>query len=476
MNIPNYFNIIPVQDKKPLIAWKEYTERSQTANERLQFANSEQIGIVTGKVSRILVLDDDGGLDLEKYPVPKTWAAKTPRGGTHYYFRWTEELDQRVTTKVGVLPKVDVRGDGGYVVYYGFTRPYQTTLLVRPPQWLIDLLPKKGTQSTLNGVVGKLNSIKEGNRNASFASLAGGLRARGYEVDAIFELLKPKAKEVDFPESELRLVCQSIGRYPVNPNHADLEEDPTFSSLIENSTPVQWIVPGIIPVAGIGFAAGLPEALKTWILMDLALEFARGGTWLGKFPVNPCKVVYIDQERGKDETLRRFSALISAKGISASSLDTSLVVKYGMAFRLNLPQSCEKLERFLVKHRPDVVIVDSFKTFHTKNELVSADMQELMNKLKELREKFRCSFLFVHHEVKGVHQRRKEGAEVTYLDAAGTIDLAQTAEVFFNVVGRGDSESMLYHTKATGGRKFPPALIKITDVVPDKSQIKIEAY
>ena len=119
----------------------------------------------------------------------------------------------RYKREQGIFNKVDVRGDGGYVVFYGWEISPAVVPFAAPPQWLIDSLPKKESRAITAGPMATLGGIREGNRNQSFASLAGGLRARGYTTDVIFELLRPKAREVGFPENELMAVCQSIGRY-----------------------------------------------------------------------------------------------------------------------------------------------------------------------------------------------------------------------------------------------------------------------
>ena len=79
------------------------------------------VGIATGAVSGLVVLDvDPGGLDTlyalvaEHGPLPRTLAVQTPRGGFHGYFA---HPGGRVPCSAGKLgPNLDVRGDGGYVI------------------------------------------------------------------------------------------------------------------------------------------------------------------------------------------------------------------------------------------------------------------------------------------------------------------------------------------------------------------------
>ncbi len=481
MQLPNWFNIIPVRDKKPQIPWKEFTERSQTANEKAQFANSEQIGIVTGKVSKILVLDDDGGLDLEKYKVPKTWTAKTPRGGTHYYFKWDASLSSKITTKVGILPKVDVRGDGGYVVFYGFQKPcFAGVLLSKPPQWLIDLLPNKfgSNETCLTTEKSKLqellDDIKPGNRNASFTSVAGSLRSRGYSSSDIFSILESKAREVEFPTEELRLLTESVGRY--KPRTEESVNGASIEEFLKETEKVEWIVPNLIAKKSIGFIAGLPETGKTWMLIDLAVECARGGgLWLNKFLVKSAKVLFIDQERFKGETQRRFRSVISAKQLELTSLNQKLFIRCGTTTRLDLQNSYEAFHKEISELRPDLCIVDSFATFHNSEENNRKDIQAVLERIKAIRTEFGCTFLFIHHENK--YAFNKDGdQEPSISQMAGSIAIPAACETVMTVRKQDSESSMVYHTKSTLASTLSPFLIKVTDVDEAKTKIKVEAF
>ena len=68
------FSIIPVgQDKKPLIQWKDFQNRRPTEKEIqdwLSNLNVVGIGIVTGIVSGIIVLDTEKGADFTGLKIP----------------------------------------------------------------------------------------------------------------------------------------------------------------------------------------------------------------------------------------------------------------------------------------------------------------------------------------------------------------------------------------------------------------------
>lgn len=81
------------------------------------------VGILTGKVAGIFVLDIDVGkggeeslaeLEAEIGPLPATASVRTGGGGRHLYFDYPEGGMRDSVSKVG--PGIDIRGDGGFVV------------------------------------------------------------------------------------------------------------------------------------------------------------------------------------------------------------------------------------------------------------------------------------------------------------------------------------------------------------------------
>lgn len=92
-------------------------------NAALTWAEAGNIGLRTGPVSGIVVLDDDteDGSGVAGLNLPPTVTVVTGSGRSHYYFRCPEG---RLTNSPGNLPKgVDVRGDGGQAVFVGSVHP-----------------------------------------------------------------------------------------------------------------------------------------------------------------------------------------------------------------------------------------------------------------------------------------------------------------------------------------------------------------
>lgn len=122
--------------------------------------------VATGHTSGIWVLDidvhqDDGlasikdWLDANGITMPQTYVVSTGGGGRHFYFK----ADRRVKNRSGVLPGVDVRASGGYVLLPGsnhisggtYVAASRTTEIRRAPEKLITFLQTAGSASTPRG-------------------------------------------------------------------------------------------------------------------------------------------------------------------------------------------------------------------------------------------------------------------------------------------------------------------------------------
>ncbi len=117
------FSVIPVQpDKKPFIPWIDYQKRRATPEEITAWWGkwpTAMIGIVTGEISGIFVIDCDTpeGYEAIQKLLPDALLfpiAQTPRGGWHLWFIYP--AGSKITIGTCILPGVDFRGEGGFVV------------------------------------------------------------------------------------------------------------------------------------------------------------------------------------------------------------------------------------------------------------------------------------------------------------------------------------------------------------------------
>jgi hypothetical protein len=122
------FSVIPVKrDKTAYVKWKAFQTRRPTEQEiRRWFQRwpNANIGVVTGAISNLVVVDIDGdrerGFELLRrhgIELPRTRMVETGGGGVHL---WFAHPGVHTPTLAAVLTdgnvQIDVRGDGGYAL------------------------------------------------------------------------------------------------------------------------------------------------------------------------------------------------------------------------------------------------------------------------------------------------------------------------------------------------------------------------
>lgn len=113
------WSFTPLTGKKPVL-WRWQEREREPLYQALRWARSGNIGLRTGRNSGVVVVDVDKGADISELCLPLTVTVTTGSGGQHLYYR----ADRPVRNSHNKLaPHVDVRGDGGQVVFPGSIHP-----------------------------------------------------------------------------------------------------------------------------------------------------------------------------------------------------------------------------------------------------------------------------------------------------------------------------------------------------------------
>ena len=239
--------LFPVVGKVPVrgLSWTE--RASADPVERAALAELEHDGwAVACGPSALAVIDLDrhdenaDGIDswcgfFDAHGLPQAEGnprvvGNTPTGGRHLYYAAAEGVGNRV----GILPGVDVRGLGGYVVFAGpgrvltvhewafpalpdVTRGLLTDATAPAPD--IDTVPLSGPPSAprvVRALLGAANVVarsREGSRNAllNWAAYRAGREAvaAGMRADAVVAILLDAAQECGLPDREALATIRS---------------------------------------------------------------------------------------------------------------------------------------------------------------------------------------------------------------------------------------------------------------------------
>jgi hypothetical protein len=225
------WSVFPVRGKIPCEPWQPWQQEPPHPDQIAAWCEKypdANIGLATGKVSGVVVLDVDGeegvtsarNLDLPK----ETWVAKTGRGW-HVYLAHPGN-GMRIGNRAGLRPHMDVRGDGGYVVvprsvhesgkvYEWIKSPDSCPLAPIPPALLKLLLSEAPAPSDGSQSPGR--QIPEGQRNDQLYRLARGLLAKGLTPAAIEAALQAENLarcEPPLSQAEVRAIAKHAETQP----------------------------------------------------------------------------------------------------------------------------------------------------------------------------------------------------------------------------------------------------------------------
>jgi len=254
------------KNKRPLIpSWEEYQKTPPSVAEvenwwtQFPWAN---IALVTGKISNISVIDCDLGSDYTQFP--KTITIKTGSGGYHLYYQYHEGLGN----KTAILPNVDIRSDGGYVVAFpSITEDKIEDGILKKKGGRYEVINSEKSFSPFPSyIIGEKQAItknwksvlagsNEGSRNQNASEIIGKLlnTFRVSEWEDVWELTRAW-NTFNIPplsENELRIVFNSICKREIgNRNNEIRPEDdvpvlPLFEVVKQNQKTIATMPTGL---------------------------------------------------------------------------------------------------------------------------------------------------------------------------------------------------------------------------------------
>ncbi|MFO0389468.1 MAG: DUF3987 domain-containing protein [Alphaproteobacteria bacterium] len=308
---------LKARDKIPMGSWKAYQRKRPALEQCLVWNGGDSnVGIVTGDISGIFVLDIDGRqgaetlgkLEAEHGALPQTVTACTGNGW-HWYFRLPEGYEIRnlsgQSAEGAELPGVDVRGNGGYVVappsihpngrsYYWMQSPMEMAI-AEAPAWLLKLVAQPTAtpvldfndaadnpnhaylDAALRGELAALAQASNGTRNAQLNKAAfalGQLISQGISEQDVRGKLEAVALAIGLDRGEItRTINSGIAAGTATPRTDKTDTTPVSSVLSVDNQPVsagEWpepkpVVEEWLPVAALDPAI-IPEPLRAWVV------------------------------------------------------------------------------------------------------------------------------------------------------------------------------------------------------------------
>ena len=294
--------------------------------------DAELIGLPTGKISGLLVIDIDkkNGKNGFEWPslneLPPTRLVATVNGGCHYYFKMP---DADIKCSAGSLHAgVDVRGDGGYVIVPP-SSGYQLIIDDEPAELTEALLTEIQRQviPAQNIDVGERRIfVSENEKRLSIVNqgiawhepvrdLVASYVSQGKsdaEVLALAEHITWPEFTVDQTIREIRTFIDGARRkeWAPKPSHENGCKQRLKAYSVDELFalgPPEWLIDGLLTKQSIAFLVGPSGSFKSFLAVAMATHIANGKPFAG-LPTRKGRVLYSAHE-GLRGLPPRFKAL-----------------------------------------------------------------------------------------------------------------------------------------------------------------------
>ncbi len=470
------------QIQYPATGWKQY-QTIRATSEEAESWTLPNLGIITGKISNLVVLDLDmykQGYDAElvkSWNLPVTPVQRTASGGQQFFFRYPQNHEIKNAVCIGKQDSgCDIRGDGGMVIapptittygeYSWLVSPFDTPLAELPPK-LLDLLStppdnKKEKRKELPDLVAL--SQGEGRDNA-MTSLVGKLAYTLPEhkwVDDIFPVMVQvnQTYKPPLPQQDLKRIFDSVTGIERKRRQ---EKEPakevkylpaiSFGELVKTEfPPLRFCIEPFFEQGTVNMITAPPNNWKSWFLFLFSHHVATATPWLEKFQTAKAKVMIVNEE----DSLR----LIQDRYKILNITDTTLPIYFRVARGSKMtPEWVKSLMAEAKALDVSVILFDSLRALNDANENDSQEMQKVMDYFKQIARE-NITVIFTHHNRKKSPFGKQDEAEASR--GSTGINASVSGHLSLSEVKREDETFIVVqHLKSKVGEKEKPFEISV---------------
>jgi len=160
--------------------------------------------------------------------------------------------------------------------------------------------------------------------------------------------------------------------------------------------PLKWVVKGLLS-EGLSILAGKAKSGKSWLAMNLALNISMGEPFLGTYPCDNSRVLYLALEDSERRLKYRSSQILESKGIKEMPDE----FYYQISFKKQSDGGLDTLNQILESVADlGLVIIDTMAKFSPQGMSGKDSYNEaydVLGAIHELTKKYQVGILMLHH-------------------------------------------------------------------------------
>ena len=439
------------------------------------------LGIITGNISSLLVLDTDSYKPqydkklVKSFNLPITPCQKTARGGRQYFFKYTGNA----RNATGIFKKdsgIDIRANGGMVIAPPSKTSYgeyvwevspQEELFAPLPHALEALFNKKEKKQLHEQV-----NLTEGSRDDSIASIVGRLAVAlpphtwdteiFPTITAINATYSPPLSKEDLMRIYRSITAKERARRNIAEEDTKKESFVpalAFNNLMATEFPLaRFAIDPFFEIGTINMVSAPPNTWKSWGIFLFASSVAKGTPAFDKFSATQGPVMIVNEEDSLRSVQDRFVKL----GMKGENLPIWFRVSHGAKLNTTF---VERIIKEAKEKEVTTIFFDSLRAMHTAEENDSTEMQRVMDLLKIITKEGITVIFTHHHRKKNLFQKDNNDPEMARGSSA--ISAGISGHISLEEIEREDKKFLIVrHLKSKVTEKIKPVEIAI-NITPD---------
>ncbi len=167
----------------------------------------------------------------------------------------------------------------------------------------------------------------------------------------------------------------------------------------------QWRIKEICTIGECAMIAGASKSGKSYMGTGIAISVASGRNWLGRFPCERGRVLYLNGENSINDARERFHVCFDAMGVSPADCE-----KITMVCADGMVKPIQELKDMLIAEIKEkqyaLVICDPLYCFFQGSEIDEGDAKAFVSTIKDICRETGCVIICIHHHSKGAAMYR----------------------------------------------------------------------
>lgn len=212
----------------------------------------------------------------------------------------------------------------------------------------------------------------------------------------------------------------------------------------------KWAIEKIVPHEGITILSGAPASYKTWLLLRMAMDIAKGENFLGQFPCQQSGVLIIDEENHLRLLQDRLQLMGTDHGLPIYFLSQK-------GFIVSDKRLTNQVLRICQEKDISVIFIDSLVRINNAEENDASQMAAVFRCIRQLCQSQK-TLIITHHE-------RKEGETRSSAQnrLRGSSDISASVDAHISVRRNSSDRSTLTieQAKLRGGIEMAPFKVAV---------------